>query len=50
MASLTNEGRETRQPDNISLDSHKETTETQTVVERPFCPGDTLTSRVLGLV
>ena len=31
MAILTNDAREIRQPDNISLDSHKETTKTQTV-------------------
>ena len=34
MGSLTNDGREIRQPDNISLDSRKETTETQTVASR----------------
>ena len=34
MASLTNDAREIRQPDNISLDSHKETTETQTLAAR----------------
>ena len=31
MALHTNDPREIQQPDNISLDSHKETTETQTV-------------------
>ena len=35
MGSLTNDGREIRQPENISLDSRKETTETQTVASRP---------------
>ena len=50
MASLINDGREIRQPENISLDSHKETTETQTVAVAALCPGDTLASRMLGLV
>ena len=31
MALHTNDAREIQQPDSISLDSHKETTETQTV-------------------
>ena len=31
MALLTNDAREIQQPDNISPDSHKETTETQTI-------------------
>ena len=35
MGSLTNDGREIRQPDNISLDCHKETAETRTVASRP---------------
>ena len=45
MGSLTNEGRAIRQPDNISLDSHKETTETQTVAARS-CVRVTLLHRV----
>ena len=46
MASLTNDGREIRQPDNITLDSHKETTETQTDVASRPCVRVTLLNRV----
>ena len=31
MALLTNDAREIQQPDNISTDGHKETTETETI-------------------
>ena len=48
MASLTNDAKEAWHPDNIGLDSHKKQQKLKLSGCEALCPGDTLTSRVLG--